>query len=541
MSDTPSEWPDRGVEGLQERWSRLLAGETATVEVPRGGAPAQIYEYLEGAGLRVLDMTLDGLVVQPKLSWVLPPMHPRFAFPKCTANLGPKGNREALGWRESNWWLRYLPGAEGALWQRLEKARAVIPFILAFVADNYPDWTTTSIVTNGSYLWNKMPRQEIDVGVVLQGPSGHEPILEHYPCTPLDELTCQGNSPLRFLDLLVADRRILEGAEPGGILGNWCLSGGQPYPYDLRKSTVSAAIRCTYAVAPTIYGEEIADTLGFGLGDLRALAYYFVQEASVLLAYRESIRKASQRLLEANLVLCLAEELATGRVPDDEAQDLIASCERATLDARQGLDSPSTLVRIQGWFGRSELSLLDRTVRRLSMAAVYGGDSSENEQSDHGLDLTDALGPPPLHRAARPEPLERRLRRIEEAVARARENQNPAWEVLLQRYDDWALGPATSHAIALLASEGLSQPGPLQRVHRALLTGDAARLDNAEAVAHLLLWSAIDDPQELLRLDDFSTTQVTAIEAAAQLTSYAHAFLDSCSALEALGEPVSLR
>lgn len=40
---------------------------------------------------------------------------------------------------------------------------------------------------------------------------------------------------------------------------------------------------------------------------------------------------------------------------------------------------------------------------------------------------------------------------------------------------------------------------------------------------------------------DFPPTYVSVIEAAGQVTAYAHAFLDSCSALEALGEPTLLR
>ncbi|MFD9427703.1 MULTISPECIES: hypothetical protein [unclassified Streptomyces] len=494
----------------------------------------------------MLDKTDTALLVQPALSWLLPPRHAEFAF---RAPRGEAGNGPPKGWRERNWWLRHLPGARGWIDERLSRAEAVVPQLLRVVELSCPGLTVRSVVANGSFLWSAFPSREVDFGVIVDVPAGRELVLEHHPEVAITPAGGGVDGGIEGFDFLVVDSRIIAGADPAGHLDEWCFEDGDAYPYDLRRSTVAAAVRCTYAVAPTLYGADVADSLPLDPRNLLSLAYYFTQEAGILLAHRELLHKAPQRLLEANLIMSSVEEWFLRSASAGSAALVDDHARIVALVSTDGW-TPELVAEVQGRLGEERPSLLDRTVRRLfllssSVAALPAG-STGRDGGGPEKGRTGRAAPPgfagrgltPLFRERLDADVASRVAGVRAAADRAREERTPAWSTLQRRFANWSLADAATHAVRLLGSGTVEDLAQEARVHQ-LLAGDVrpAHPEPADVIHGLLLWSAIRDLSDVLCPGgELSPSEVAVTETTRQVMSYSACFLDGASALEVLGE-----
>lgn len=356
---------------LADLRAALSCDETAVCDGHVGAAELSAY------GLVPVDVVGDELTVAPAPSWLLPPVHHAFAFGR-PAPLDPAAGPTVTLWRNgkldddavaevltqrtrTSWWLRYVPGARDRAAARIRDAAPLLDVVAGLMAREYPGAVVRSVALNGSYLWAADPHEEIDLAVVLDGVPAET--FDHHAHIELpSELRwVAGGATVEVLDVLVVGAGAL--ARPDaltGMIGDWVLPNGRPYPYDMRRSTVGAAIRYTFATGVTIAGVDHFADLAQEPADLLALAYYFTQEATVLLAWNKFPAKAALRLYEANLVCRRAEELlgVTGVEVPGVAE--VAALTRAAPE------DPDLTARVQGWFGGPADAVLPATVARLA-------------------------------------------------------------------------------------------------------------------------------------------------------------------------------
>lgn len=373
-------------------------------------------------------------------AWFLPPSHPAFRLrPACRGPYpGPSPERydlwspghesgpapgyfEALyaSRAERSWWLRYLPGARERLQTRLPGTRPLLAGLRRVVAQQYgPASRILSVVLTGSYLWSESLPASIDAAVIIDTPL---PVLDHWPenvLHPGEQPVVQG-ACVGALDLLVVGLGALQNpARLRGSLGPWLLEDGQVFPYDLRRRTVFAATCLTLSAGIPVLGPDYYRHVAPSPRDLCNLAYYFVQEASALLALRQEPVKAVQRLLESNLILQFCEE-RLGRGSEPWTGHLVSRCREAIAVLKARPNDPEMLCTVQGWWGKEPPGLLDLTLRRL-------------------VRTVSAMAP-------LPSPSLRTLAR------RARRLKHPGWKLLLgrlQRFPGRAILARTVHSLA---------------------------------------------------------------------------------------------
>lgn len=366
------------VDGPATRYATLACGQNAVLAVENPNTAARCAE----AGLRTVTLDWDSLTVTPAPVWLLPPTHARFRFSPQraidTAGLDPVDLWPGGVWspdafdkvlesrRTNSWWLRWLPDAEPRLVRRVRQAGPVLAQVRQTVAERYPGASLVATVLNGSYLWRERPSSAVDVVAVLSDVADHTLDHDMSVALPPDAWPTVDGTTVDSLDLLVVgDHALREPERLTGTIGAWNLPDGSPFPYDLSRATIARAIRHTLAAGITIDGRDYFARVGSTPTDLVALAYYFTQEASILLAWRTSPAKAAQRLQEANLICRQVEEtLGVGG-----RSDLDVAAARCAAEAPRETPGPSWLASVQGWLHGPPDSILARTVRRLARLA----------------------------------------------------------------------------------------------------------------------------------------------------------------------------
>lgn len=423
---------DQTDEELLRLWSQLRPGEQRRLKFLAKDSLVS----LRRNGLRLVGGPGGGVphwTVEPLPSWLLPPVHPRFRFRLSPApdvsDRAQSGMRYTL-WdlRNSNlegalqqvlqrartsWWVRWLPETAGRLPERLLAARPVMAAIHRICKREFGlGYKVVAVILTGSYLWAEQVSNAIDASVVIdhQSAPDYRQVFRHLPEETLlpQERPGPYGTTVRQLDLLAVGMGCLERpSQVRGRIGSWLMSDGEEFPYDLHSRKVLAAVRETFAMAGVpVYGPDIYARLEPDPANLLALAYYFTQEASALLAFQEGSVKAARRLLESQLILASVEE-GFGNSPEDGTSDLLSAAQAAVRRVAASPSDPYVLADLRGWHGREGGSLLDSTVRRLlRIQEIVSGSAPP---------LSDGL-----------KDLRRRLRR-------AIQLREPGWRVLVKR------------------------------------------------------------------------------------------------------------
>lgn len=358
---------DSKAAGRLDRWAAMMPDERISTD---GSDPAE----LSGSGLRPAGA---GLAAR-RPSWLLPARHPAFDAPATPSATGPA--RVVRLWRHGswqagefdriiattasrNWWLRDGSAPPGLV----DRVRATgwLPRLCGeFVSRRLPGAQVVATYLIGSYLWAHRPSSRVDAVVVSSSPDDaavmrHETNVElpHSLRFAVDGALIDG------VDLLVVSRSALREPERlTGQVGDWRLPDGRPYPCDIRRQTVARAVLRTLRSGLLVDGTDVVGDEPDDLG-LLAHAYYFVQEASVLLAWRDSVAKAANRLLEASLVL----DHLTGADPASGDHELHRVC----TAIRSAPHDPELLRRLQGWHGETTPAVLPVLVERLVRARQH--------------------------------------------------------------------------------------------------------------------------------------------------------------------------
>jgi hypothetical protein len=241
-------------------------------------------------------------------------------------------------------------------------------------------------------------------------------------------------------------------------------------------------------------------------------AYAAVHRASLLLATRRDAVAAARLMALANVILSRGPQRDSGT---DE--HLAAECRTAADRLGGRADAPLLLADLQGWFGRSKPSLLDRTVGRLfgRLSPYQPGRLSVAAAVAIGR----GLGMPS-------DCIDESVHVVYAAAKRAQRHTEPGWIRLTRRFAQWPLAEAATHAVHLLTTRFADRP----RVHRAIL-GPAVGLPSARVIQALLCWSVAPPSTPSSQL----TNRVAARELAGQLAAYSRVFLDGQRSLAALG------
>lgn len=341
--------------------TRLLACWAAMLPDQRIPVDGSDLSVLAASGLRPAGA---GLVAR-RPSWLLPARHPGFATPVGPPTVGTgqvsrlweRGGFEQLvaATRARNWWL-----GDSAVPSWLEgrvRATSWLPGLCReFVTHRMPGARVVATYLIGSYLWAEQPSSRIDAVVVSTSPD-ESAVLDHTMSLDLpDHLRYSVDGvPIDGVDLLVVSQAALRAPERlTGLVGDWHLPDGRPYPCDISRPTVARAVLRTLRSGLLVDGADVLGAEPDPAG-LLAHAYYFVQEASVLLAWRDSAAKAANRLLEASLVL---DQLTGSGNRSEQLRGLCAAVRSAPQD-------PELLRRLQGWHGDTRPAVLPALVERL--------------------------------------------------------------------------------------------------------------------------------------------------------------------------------
>lgn len=350
--------------GRLDRWAAMMPEDRISAD---GLDP----EELSGCGLRPVGA---GHAAR-RPSWLLPARHPAFDAPATRPATRPP--RVVRLWRQGSWqggeFDRIIAATAGRNWWfrggsappgLVDRVRATgwLPRLCdEFVTRRLPGAHVVATYLIGSYLWADRPSSRVDAVAVCSSPDD-APVMRH-------ETNVKLPRSLRFsvdgavidgVDLLVVSRSALREPERlTGQVGDWRLPDGRPYPCDIRRQTVARAVMRTLRSGLLVDGVDVVGDEPDDFG-LLAHAYYFVQEASVLLGWRDSVAKAANRLLEASLVL---DHLTGAGQPsgDHELRRLCTAIRSAPHD-------PELLRRLQGWHGETAPAALPVLVERLVRA-----------------------------------------------------------------------------------------------------------------------------------------------------------------------------
>jgi hypothetical protein len=336
---------------------------------PEERVRATVHE--SGAGLRPAGA---GWVAR-RPSWLLPARHPAFALAGGLAGDIP-GVRVAPLWCDGvwqpdafaatsarltarNWWLRYGQRSLVRVAEQLRAAAPVPEACRAHVDSVFPGARVVSTFVIGSYLWADQPSSRVDVVSIVDVPEDgavlHQVMEGDIP--PRFRWTTGGRE-IEGVDLLIVSVAALRHPERlTGYVGDWRMPNGRPYPYDLRRETIARALVRTLRAGVPVDGIDPLPAAEDPDG-LLALAYYFVQEASILLNWRHRIGKAANRLLEASLIL----DQVDGGPAAGRSAPLGELCDAVRADERD----PALLAKLQGWHGGTPAELpglVDRLAR----------------------------------------------------------------------------------------------------------------------------------------------------------------------------------
>lgn len=351
----------RAAGDLLRLWSELLPEN----RVP-WNSPLRSRAELGASGLREVGRRHGVPLLARRPSWILPARHPVFAFagrfePSAAFRAETLWNEGT--WRPDefrrlisrveprNWWLRHGDRPLCELAERVAKVSAVPGFCRSYIASRYPGAKLLCGYVIGSYLWAVRPSSRLDVVLVID--STGERLLEHAEVLPLPSRMHWDVSGTRIegLDAVVTSLEALR--NPSGLtgrIGSWTMRDGRPYPYDNSRETVARALNVTLRSGLPIFGRDLFDGPA-DKADLLALAYYFLQEASILLAWRQDVGKAANRLVESSLIM--------GR-PTEYAH--LAALRTAV---RKEPVEPELLSRLEGWHATGTTAALPDLIRRL--------------------------------------------------------------------------------------------------------------------------------------------------------------------------------
>jgi hypothetical protein len=354
---------------------------------------AQASELATGLSEHGLELVPDGCsgLIRRCPSWLLPPVDPRFQLLGEADAVGrpaglaraPRvclwdsaGTWNAISWRalverrkKLSWWFADNNFDERALEARVRAARPAVALSRRLAAARYPSASVFSINLTGSYLWSRQVPSSIDVLLLIDDVD--ETVFEHHAVVDLadSEQWVAESGTITSLDVLIASTKALENPTLlSGTIGEWELPDGQMYPYDNRRRTVASAVRLTLNTAVVVTGRDMAGVFSQSDDSLLALAYYFTQEASVLLHWSFHPSKAIQRLLEANLIYDHVERRRSGTA----TPSAVTSALRSAAVVSRELDSNAAHALASGKTVRGSIGagdgLLAATIGRLSAA-----------------------------------------------------------------------------------------------------------------------------------------------------------------------------